>query len=161
MRDALNLVQADGRLSPQEYLSVQVLHRLLRVSTQPDAGAQPRLAIADVGPAIASLTRALASLLPAADGPRWAQAVLQSLGLQPPPPQSSVPAVSELNEAIARVARVDRMHSPALAKAWSGALPAGVVPQGVADALRCLCLLIDTPLPPQLERCFDPLPAPR
>ncbi|HMA07394.1 MAG TPA: M48 family metallopeptidase, partial [Ramlibacter sp.] len=77
MRDALALVQADGRLSPQEYLSVQVLHRLLRGSTQP-AAAQPRLAIADVGPAVASLTRAMASLLPAADGPRWAQAVLQS-----------------------------------------------------------------------------------
>jgi Zn-dependent protease with chaperone function len=158
MANALNLVQADGRLSPQEYLSAQVLHRLLRASTQPDAVAQPRLAIADVGPAIASLTRTLASLLPAADGPRWAQAVLQSLGLQPPPQRSSVPAVSELNEAIARVARVDRMHSPALAKAWSGALPAGAAPQAMADALRCLCLLIDTPLPPPLEACFDPLP---
>ena len=119
------------------------------------------MAIADVGPAIASLTRAMASLLPAADGLRWAQSVLQSLGVPPQQQQPPAPAVSELNQAIARVARVDRMHSPALAKAWSGALPAGPVPQALADALRCLCLLIDTPLPPQLAARFDTLPTPR
>ena len=159
-RHALTLVQADGRLSPQEYLRAQVLHRLLSASPRNGAAAQRHLPIAEVGAAIAAVTQAMAALLPAGDGLRWARALLQSLNL-PPPQQLSVPAVSELNQAIARVARVDRMHSPALAKAWTGALPADPVPQPLADALRCLCLLIDTPLPPQLEACFDPLPEAR
>ena len=101
----------------------------------------------------------MAALLPTGEGGRWAQSVLQGLGL-PPPQELSVPAVSELNQAIARVVRLDRMHSPALAKAWSAALPVAPVPQALADSLRCLCLLIDTPLPPQLQACFDPLPEP-
>jgi hypothetical protein len=160
MGQALAVVQADGRLSPPEYLRAQVLRRLLSVSPQQDAIAQHHLAIADVGTAIAVVTRAIASLLPAADGLSWAQSVLRSLGL-PAPQQLSLPAVSELNQAIDRVARIDRMHSPALAKAWSAALPVTPVPQALADAMRCLCLLIDTPLPPRLEACFEPLPAPR
>ncbi len=155
-RQALAVVQADGRLSPLEYLRAQVLHRRLSVSRQHDAAAQ-RLEIADMGAAISSLTQAMAALLPAADGLRWAQSVLQNLNL-PAPHQLSVLAVGALNEAIARVARVDRMNSPALAKAWSATLIADSVPQALADALRCLCLLIDTPLPPQLEACFDALP---
>lgn len=157
-RQALAMVQADGRLSPQEYLRAQTLHRLSSVSPQRDP-AQHRLTIAEVGAAIDGVTQAMASLLPAGDGLRWAQSVLQGLGL-PLPHQLSVPVVSELNQAIARVARVDRMHSPALAKAWSAALPVTPVPQALADAIRCLCRLIDTPLPPQLEACFDVLPEP-
>ena len=136
-RQALALVQADGRLSPQEYLRAQVLHRLLSISPPHDAAAQ-RLAIGEVSAAVASLTQAMAALLPAVERLRWTQRVLQALGL-PAPQRLSVPAVSELNQAIARVARVDRMHSPALAKAWSAALPVAPVPQALADAMRCLC----------------------
>ena len=157
-RDALAIVQADGRLSPHEYLRAQVLHRLLSASQQHGARAQRHVAIADEGAAIAAVTQAVASLLPAGEGLRWAQAVLRSLGLSSPQ-QLSVPAVSELNQAIDRVALVGGMHRPALAKAWSGALPDDPVPQPFADALRCLCLVIDTPLPPQLAAQFDPLPA--
>ena len=42
-RDALAVVQADGRLSPQEYLRAQVLHRLLRASprTRRDRATRP------------------------------------------------------------------------------------------------------------------------
>lgn len=157
-RQTLAVVQADGRLSPQEYLRAQALHRLLSASPQRDP-AQHDLTIAEAGLAIASVTQGMAALLPTGEGGRWAQAVLQGLGL-PPPQELSVPAVSELNQSIARVVRLDRMHSPALAKAWSAALPVALVPQALADSLRCLCLLIDTPLPPQLQACFDPLPEP-
>ena len=103
------------------------------------------------------MSQALASTLAGGEGLPWAQAVLKNLGLAALP-RLSVPAASELNPAIDRLAFLGRMHSPALAKAWSEARPANGMPQPLADAIRCLCRLIDTPLPPQLEACFDPLP---
>lgn len=154
-RAALALVQADGRLSPQEYLGVQVLHRVL--SVRPAGAADPaRPHLNELAEPIATITHALASLLPAADRLGWVQAVLRGFGLAVPH-ATAVPDVGELNQAIRRLAQIDRMHSPALAKAWSGALATDATPQALADALRCLCLLIDTPLPPRLAAQFDSL----
>jgi Zn-dependent protease with chaperone function len=159
-RDALAVVQADGKLSLHEYLQAQVLHRLLSAGREDLATEQRNLQTTDLAGPITTVSLALASLLPGADGLTWAQAVLQALGL-PSPQQVAVPAVSELNQAIDRLALLGRMHRPALAKAWMEAMPGNTMPQTMADALRCLCLLIDTPLPPELAARFDPLPAPR
>jgi Zn-dependent protease with chaperone function len=154
-RDALALVQADGRLSLHEYLQAQVLHRLLSARRDDLALEQRNLQTTDLAGPITTVSLALASLLPGADGLTWAQAVLRGLGL-PCPQQVAVPAVSELNQAIDRLALLSRMHSPALAKRWVEARPVDSLPQTMADALRCLCLLIDTPLPPALAGRFDP-----
>jgi Zn-dependent protease with chaperone function len=156
-RDAVAVVQADGRLSLREYLQAQVLHRLLSARRDDLALEQRNLQITDLAGPITTLSLALASLLPGAEGLTWAPAVLQGLGL-PSPQEVAIPAVSDLNQAIERLARLGRMHSPALAKRWVEARPVDSLPQTMADALRCLCLLIDTPMPPDLAARFDPLP---
>ena len=156
LRDALAIVQADGRLSLHEYLQAQVLHRQLSARRERPIEHR-RLALADLAGPVLAVTRALASFAPAGDGQAWAQAVLAGLGLAAAR-DAGAPSMADLNAAIARLALLDRMQRPALVKAW---LETGAVqwPDGFADAVRCMCLLIDTPLPPKLADCFDPLPA--
>lgn len=156
LRDALAIVRADGRLSLHEYLQAQVLHRQLSARRERPIEHR-RLALAALADPIAAITRALASFAPAGEGQAWAQSALAGLALATLH-DIAAPSMADLNVALARLALLDRLQRPALVKAW---LETGASqwPPEFFDALRCLCLLIDTPLPPKLAACFDPLPA--
>jgi hypothetical protein len=148
------VVQADGHLSLKEYLLARVLQRQLAIRP---ATAQRPLAPEPLAAAITTVTMALASLWPPALALPWARQVIGGLAL-PVPSATGTPSLREFSAAVDQLGPLGRTHRPALAKAWSEALTASDMPAALADALRCLCLLIDTPLPPRLASMFDPLP---
>jgi Zn-dependent protease with chaperone function len=156
LRDAVAIVQADGHLSLNEYLRAKVLQRQLSAHREAPIERRYRV-IADVAAPIVAITATLASLLPADERAGWARSSLASLALTPSS-GSAIPSVAELNQAVTGLAMLDRLQRPALVKAWLETASASSLAI-LADALRCLCLLIDTPLPPKLADCFDPLPA--
>jgi hypothetical protein len=153
VRDAIAVVQADGHLSLHEYLLARVLQQQLSARR---ALAQRPVALAPLAGAVSAVTTALAALWPAHAAATWRQQVLGGLGL--PSATAGPPSLRELSAALDQLAALGRMHRPALAKQWSEALPDSDLPRALADALRCLCLLVDTPLPPRLAAMFDPLP---
>ncbi len=157
LRRARDVVQLDARVSLREYLQWRVLQQLLAAHEPGQAAALQPLALQDTAAATSAVSLALAGLLPRQEPVSWANGVLRALALPTVPTGAAAP--TELNGAIDRLARLARPQRPALVKQWLAALPPGDVPQAFADALRCLCLLIDTPLPPRLAACFDPLPA--
>lgn len=154
VREAIAVVQADGHLTLHEVLLARVLKHQL--SARRPAAQRP-LALSQLTGPVTAVTRALAPLWPPASATAWQQQVLGGLGL-PAPTAAAAPSLRELSAALDQLAALGRMHRPALAKQWSEALPDSGLPAALADALRCLCLLIDTPLPPRLAAMFDPLP---
>lgn len=157
VRDALALAQADGRVSLAEYLEGRVLQHQLAALSEPLAAERRSLTLAELAQPVAAVSRALATSLPHEERARWLQSVLAGLRV-PPVGELPVPSGAELAAALDRLARLGRMERPALVKLWIDAQPVAGWPQGAYDALRCVCLLIDTPLPPQLAAQFDPLP---
>ena len=157
LRDARALVQADGRLSLAEYLEGRVLQHQLGLRGERLAAEPRALTLAELAVPIAAVSSALATLLPAEARDRWPQAVLAGLGL-PAAREWRQPTGRELGSAVDRLALLGRLQRPALVKQWLAGPPAAGWPRAASDALRCLCLLIDTPLPPALAAQFDPLP---
>ena len=157
LRDAIALVQVAGRLSLHEYLLARVLKRQLAMRTARPVLESKSLRVRDLAEPVATVTRALAALLPPAAALAWPGTVLTGLGLAPAP-RLEAPALRELDRAIERLAMLGRTERPLLVKQWLAALATAEVPPALAGALRCLCLLIDTPVPPQLARHFDALP---
>lgn len=156
LRQAGELVQADGRVSLIDALRLRVLHRQLLLAAA--SGPEPaNVTIAEAGEAVGAITLDLATLLPRSQRETWTNAVLQGLGLPPLAPGAAPgPHVGASLERLALLARLQR---PALVKQWLAAAPPAVpLPRPFADALRCVCVLIDTPLPPQLAGAFQPVP---
>jgi hypothetical protein len=110
----------------------------------------------------------------------WATAVMNGLGLAVPEgcadhPSDGDSGLAALQASIQRLAELGPLQQPALVKQWvqvqvqvqvqSGATQDQdqdqdqQPPQPWADALRCICLLIGSPMPPQLMACFDALPS--
>lgn len=157
VRDARAVAQADGRISLAEYLEGRVLQHQLGVHGERLSAERRALTLAEVAQPVAVASRALATLMPPEERVQWPQSVLAGLGL-PPARELPPPSGRELAVALDRLALLGRMQRPALVKQWLAGQPVGGWPQGAYDALRCLCLLIDTPLPPPLAAQFDPLP---
>ena len=157
VRDARALAQADGRVSLAEYLEGRVLQHQLGVHGEPLSAERRSLTLAELAQPAAAVSRALATSLPHVQRAGWLQSVLAGLRLSPVG-ALPVPSGAELAAALDRLARLGRMERPALVKQWIAAQPVAGWPQGAYDALRCLCLLIDTPLPPPLAAQFDALP---
>ncbi len=91
----------------------------------------------------------------------WASAVLHGLGLAAHTGHTARQAAADhgfsaLDASIRRLARLGALHQPAPVKQWCqpGNLT-GEAAQPLADALHCLCQLIDSPMPPALLACFD------
>lgn len=94
----------------------------------------------------------------------WANAVLHGLGLAAHTGHTTRQAAADhgfsaLDASIRRLARLGALHQPALVKQWCqlGSLT-GEATQPLANALRCLCQLIGSPMPPALLACFDATP---
>ncbi|HEY0885724.1 MAG TPA: hypothetical protein VGE20_10605, partial [Ramlibacter sp.] len=157
VRDAQAVAQADGRLSLAEYLEGSVLRHQLGVHGERLSAERRSLTLAELAQPVAVVSRALATALTGELRAGWLQSVSAGLRL-PPAGERPMPSGGELAAALDRLALLGRMERPALVKQWIAGQPLAGWPQGAYDALRCLCLLIDTPLPPTLAAQFDPLP---
>ena len=157
VRDARAVAQADGRVSLAEYLEGRVLQHQLGVHGERLSAERRSLTLAELAQPVAVVSRALATALPGEQRAGWLQSVLAGLRL-PPVGERPMPSGSELAAALDRLVLLGRMERPALVKQWIAGQPQAGWPQRAHDALRCLCLLVDTPLPPALAAQFDPLP---
>jgi hypothetical protein len=110
---------------------------------------------------VANFTAHLARMVPSEDpaaGQNWYLRVL-SRWLRPDEiPAWQRPDVDALVHALGGLQAMSWMQRPQLVRAWIGnALPAGhpgPLPQVAADALRLSCMLLDTPIPPELARQY-------
>jgi hypothetical protein len=114
---------------------------------------------------VAHYTAHLARMVPSDDpeaGLRWYSGVLGRWLPERAVPSWHKPDVDELVRALAGLQGLSWMQRPQLIRAWVGeALPAGRAPLGqtAADALRLSCLLLDSPMPPELARQYDEVAA--
>jgi Zn-dependent protease with chaperone function len=146
---ARELAPAGGDLPLRGCLQLAALQRRLASGEGAAANASP-LAWSDLAPAIATVTLALAALLPPAPRAAWIAAAQRELSL--PLVAGNVPEPRELADAVDRLALLAPVRRPALVKAWIAASAA--MPPRVAEALACVCLAIDTPAPPELAAQF-------
>lgn len=154
-QQALDIVAADGRLSLHELLAALQIHQGLAARRGRLAVEPRRLALADSAAEIGLLTQALGGLLPEGDAPRWSHAVMAGLGLSAPAPGQSALSMAQVQQAIRRLQDLSMTQTPLLAKQWVACQPRDPMPRSMAEALRGLCLLIDTPMPPGLMVMFD------
>jgi hypothetical protein len=116
---------------------------------------------------VADYTAHLARMVPSDDpdaGHRWYAAVMGRWLAPAAIPRWHRPDVDELVHALTGLQALSWMQRPQLVRACVGeALPAGrpgPLPQTAADALRLSCLLMDSPMPPELARQYvEPTPA--
>ena len=154
-QQALDIVAADGRLSLHELLVALQIHQGLAARRARLAVEPRRLALADSAAEIGLLTQALGSLLPEGDAPQWSRSVMAGLALSAPAPFPGAPSVAQVQQAIRRLQDLSMTQTPLLAKQWLACQPRDPMPRSMAEALRGLCLLIDTPMPPGLMVMFD------
>lgn len=161
-QQALRLVRADGRLDAVELWHCLLLHHVLAprpisIVREPDC-----LSLQTCAPAIAVVTDVLAAQRFAGHADlaerrsAWRAALAEALALPActdAPPRASGSAVAR---ALAQLARLSWMERPRLMKAWCALVldDRPVAPLAVADALRTVCILIDTPMPPALQACY-------
>lgn len=109
---------------------------------------------------IAHYTAHLARMVPSADpqaGLRWYHTVLSRWLPERAIPTWHKPDVDELVRSLSGLQVLSWMQRPQLVRAWvAEALPPGrTVEPTAADALRLSCLLLDSPMPPELARHYD------
>jgi hypothetical protein len=110
---------------------------------------------------VADYTAHLARMVPsddAAAGQRWYAAVLGRWLAPGAIPPWHRPDVDAFVHALTGLQALSWMQRPQLVRAWvAEALPTGrpgPLPPTAADALRVTCLLLDTPIPPELARQY-------
>ena len=94
---------------------------------------------------------------------RWYESVMEQWQPHSGAPPFDAPDAENVFEALARLQTLSWMQRPVVIRSWvAAALKAnGGVRLGdaAADALRLTCTLLDTPMPPELERHYVVLPA--
>jgi hypothetical protein len=110
---------------------------------------------------VAHYTAHLARMVPGEDasaGQHWYSSVMGRWLAPAAIPPWHRPDVDELVRALTGLQALSWMQRPQLVRAWVGeALPSGrpgPLPQTAADALRLSCLLMDSPMPPELARQY-------
>ncbi len=156
---AHQIVRADGRLDAAELWHCLLLDHVLaprRISIVREAD---YLSLETCAAAIAGVTDILAAQRyrghadAAPIRAAWRVALCADLGL---PACTDAPALvswSAVVHAVGQLARLSWMLRPRLMKAWCVLVldDRSPMPLVVADALRTLCILIDTPMPPALQ----------
>ncbi len=167
-RKALDIARADGRLTLPEVWRCLVLDALLRQHATPLAHEPEHRSLPDRLPQVLTITRVLARMRwgsgddAKAQRHAWRQTVLQGLNLPPAAQHMAQQSLHldladtrELAQAARDLRQLSWMQRPMLLKAWVDA--EGPWPIAFSDALRALCLLIDTPMPPQLVAQYPAL----
>jgi hypothetical protein len=168
-QDALAIARADGRLTLPELWRCLVLDAMLAQRPAPLMREPARQSLAEGAESIAAVTRVLARARFGADTaahPRrlaWRNQVLARLSLDPATAAGELNGTAALVRAVAGLRRLGWSQRPQLVKAWCERQIGDDEPWPLAyaDALRSLCLLIDTPLPPALAMRDWPVSAPR
>ena len=146
LSEAAALEGAAGNRSLPDFLRGSLVRHTLAPEVPavgpPTGGAGQPLSLADAAPDIGCVSQALGHC---------------AKGLPPPQPADW----ASLALAIQRLAALAPLQQPSVVKQWvqEGTAPGQEPPQAWADALRCICRLIGSPLPPALEACFDALPS--
>lgn len=154
-REALDIVAADGRLALHELLAALQIHHDLSLRRERLAFEPRHLPLAERSTEIALVTQALGTLLPDSQAPVWSRTVMAGMGWPEPSQAPGVPSMAQVQHAIRRLRDLAMTQTPALVKHWTACQPANPMPRPMAEALRGLCLLIDTPMPPVLMGMFD------
>jgi hypothetical protein len=167
-RQALAIARADGRLTLPEVWRCLVLDALLRQHATPLAHEPEHRGLPERLPQVLTITRVLARMRwgtgddTQAQRQAWRQAVLQALNLPPAAQHIAQESLHldladtrELAQAARELRQLSWMQRPTLMKAWCSAEQPW--PIAFSDALRALCLLIDTPMPPQLMAQYPAL----
>lgn len=150
---AVDLVRADGKIDLNDTLAALLIHHDLtprheRLATEPR-----HLSLAECANEVYCVTDALAGLVLGAASSMWVSTVMDHLGVKiPAVPLAGVPSPEAMKHAVRQLRCLAIAQKPLLAKTWVAHAP---LTPPVADALRGLCLLIDTPMPPALVACFD------
>jgi len=160
---AHRIVRADGKLGLPEMWHCFLLDHVLELRHESVLRETHCLSLQDCASAVASLTDVLAAqrfhgqLDRTAIQSQWRVAVHTVLALDGLPGDWVPPSLAAVTGAVRQLARLSWMSRPQLLKAWCAVvLPDGAaVPQPVCDALRTLCFLIDTPMPPQLQAVYS------
>lgn len=150
-RRAHRIVSADQQVSARELLHCLLFDHLLGLSPVVLTREVQRRSVREVAPAIQTFTAVLAALLAPPQQRAWSLAVCGALELDGTLPSPTVNLTS-MTGALQELAELSAMARPALMKIWVQpvVLDAALMQPDFADALRTLCVLIDTPLPPVL-----------
>lgn len=179
-RQALDIARADGRLTLPEVWRCLVLDALLGQRATPMLSEPQHWPLSARLPQVLTVTRVLARVLYGSGDGRsnnaaatagdeaqarrhiWRQNVLQALDLPPDALHDAqqllhldLADTRELAQAARALRQLSWMQRPMLMKAWCGADHPW--PIAYSDALRALCLLIDTPMPPPLVAQYPAL----
>lgn len=163
-RQAHRVVLADGQLSLVEIWRCLLLDHVLGLAresvlreTHALSPAQCAGAIHVIGVTLAWQQRdtpAQAAVLAA----QWSRQASAALEITPAPATlgDAAPVPAAIDIAMRQLARLAPMRRPQLLKTWCALVRDDLrpAPQGVWDSLRCICLLIDTPLPPDVQARF-------
>ncbi len=162
-RQAHRILRADGRLVFTEIWHALLLEHVLELRHESVLRETHCLSLQDCVGSIAYLTDLLAAhrFAGQADLPArqdtWRADIGAALQFGPLPATPASPALSAVAGAVRQLARLSWMVRPQLMKAWCALAlqqPARA-PQTLIDALRTLCILIDTPMPPLLQSSYS------
>ena len=164
-RHAHRIMGSDGRLVFAEIWHRLLLDHVLALHHESVMRETHALSLAACAPAIAVVTEVLATQCGAGADARggkpapWHAALATALELDALPAAAAAPTLPAITGAVKRLACLSWLLRPRLMKAWCvlvlGGPNGGVgAPQEVADALRILCILIDTPMPPLLRQRY-------
>lgn len=164
-RHAHRIVAADRAVTAAELLSCLLIDQLLGLQPVILTREVRRLSLQEAATAIQTFTALLATQLAPGTSPEqriaWAEAVRVQLTLPHAQPHGRADLAS-IGHALRPLQELSAVVRPALMKAWvqhATTTAHGLTP-ALADALRMLCLLIDTPLPPALLAWYgDRLPS--
>ncbi len=145
------IVAANRQVTPIELLTCLLIDHLLGLTPVVLTREVQRRTLADLGASAQTFTALLAGMVDTPQRQAWADAVTNQLGLADTLPRGPFDLAS-VTQALRQLHGLSAMARPVLVKAWVQHATAGGRTLGaeLADALRILCLLIDTPLPPAL-----------
>lgn len=162
-RMAHRIVLADGQLSLAELWRCLLLDHVLDLAHESVLRETHALSLEQCADAIHTISAALAWQHRATPvdakvlARRWSRATCLALELKPPQAAGGVaPSLAALTMAMRRLARLAPMRRPQLLKTWVTLVGADeqAPAQDLWGSLRCICLLIDTPMPPDVQARF-------
>jgi hypothetical protein len=163
-QQAHRIVLADGHLSLLELWRCLLIDHVLALARESTLRETHVRTLQSCAAAIHGVTTALAWQHRSGPGDaqalaqQWRSDVSTALGFAPPPPAGlTAPSLGALTAAMRQLAQLAPMRRPQLLKAWCAMVLADPLPasQPLWNSLRCICLLIDTPLPPEVQARYS------